>query len=358
MSLNNGRTTHRSTGVWFLLTAIALVVGQLMAATALAQTKSVARRSLRAKATLKAVAKEDASGKGEADASDDAIAKDQPAMEAIDPKDPKAGQDWVRLKYDAKGQVEGMQTAIIRYAAEGPAGGSNAAAAQVDLIGAVHIADPEYYQQLNERFKQYDVLLYELVAPEGTVVEKGRGTSNAHPIGAMQNMAKDFLNLDHQLEDIDYTKANFVHADMSPDDFAKAMAERHDSFLQMYFRLIGTAMAQQTENKGGASDVEVLSALFAPDRPRRLKIVLAKQLSEMESLMVSFGGEDGSAIITDRNKKALAVLKQELANGKKKIGIFYGAGHLSDMDKRMRQDFSMQPASITWLTAWNLAAKK
>ena len=98
--------------------------------------------------------------------------------------------------------------------------------------------------------------------------------------------------------------------------------------------------------------------MFAPDRPRRLKIILAKQLSEMESLMVSFGGEDGSVIITDRNKKALEVLKQQIAEGKKKIGIFYGAGHLSDMDKRLRKDFRLQPVSITWLTAWDLAAKK
>jgi hypothetical protein len=74
--------------------------------------------------------------------------------------------------------------------------------------------------------------------------------------------------------------------------------------------------------------------------------------------MVSFGGEDGSAIITDRNKKALAVLKQEIAEGKKKIGIFYGAGHLSDMDKRLRSDFGLQPVAITWLTAWDLKEKK
>ena len=103
--------------------------------------------------------------------------------------------------------------------------------------------------------------------------------------------------------------------------------------------------------------MELIAALFAPDRPRRLKIVLAKQLSEMESLMVSFGGEDGSVIITDRNKKALEVLKQQLAKGKKKVGIFYGAGHLNDMDKRLRQDFGLKPTTITWLTAWDLAPK-
>jgi hypothetical protein len=162
------------------------------------------------------------------------------------------------------------------------------------------------------------------------------------------------------LEELDYTPKNFVHADMSPDEFANAMKDRNDSFLQMYFRLMGHAMAHQSEMaaKGESSDVELLSALFATDRPRRLKIVLGKQLSEMESLMVSFGGEDGSVIITDRNKKALEVLKGQIGKGRKKIGIFYGAGHLADMDKRLRKDFNLQPESVTWLTAWDLAAKK
>ena len=54
----------------------------------------------------------------------------------------------------------------------------------VDLIGAVHIGDIAYYDELNKQFTQYDALLYELVAPPGTVVERGRGTSNSHPIGS------------------------------------------------------------------------------------------------------------------------------------------------------------------------------
>lgn len=262
------------------------------------------------------------------------------------------------MRYDADGEALGMQTAIVRYAST--AATKSTAPVQVDLIGAVHIADAAYYGQLNERFKKYDVLLYELVAPEGTVVERGRGTSSGHPVGALQNLAKDALDLEHQLEDIDYTRPNFVHADMSPDDFQKAMADRNESFLQMYFRLVGQAMAQQSElaAKGEVSDFDLIGALFASDRPRRLKIILGKQLSEMESLMVSFGGENGSAIITDRNKKALAVLKQQLAAGKKKVGVFYGAGHLADMDKRLRDEFHLQPVSIEWLTAWNVTPKK
>jgi hypothetical protein len=165
--------------------------------------------------------------------------------------------------------------------------------------------------------------------------------------------------LDHQLEKVDYTKPNFVHADMSPEEFAKSMKDRNESFLQMYFRLLGHAMAQQTELEaaGQSADLDIISVLFADDRPRRLKTILAKQLSEMESLMVSFGGENGSVIITERNKKALDVLKREIAAGKTRLGVFYGAGHLNDMDKRLRSDFHLTPVSITWLTAWNLAAR-
>lgn len=331
MSLHHRRVARQhSRQRTFWLTAITLVLWQIACASGVAQTTKVARTA----------------GKDRA-----------PAAAAA--KDPQLGEDWVRMQYDANGEVLGMQTAVVRYAAAASTGSAGVTPVQVDLIGAVHIADVSYYKQLNERFKQYDALLYELVAPEGTVVQRGRGTSNAHPIGAMQNVFKDLLDLDHQLEKIDYTKKNFVHADMSPDDFQKAMKDRNETFLQMYFRLIGQAMAHQSELsvKGESSDFELITALFAEDRPRRLKIVLAKQLSEMESLMVSFGGENGSVIITDRNKKALEVLKQRIAKGNKKIGIFYGAGHLNDMDKRLRKDFGLQPVSVTWLTAWNLAAK-
>jgi hypothetical protein len=324
------RKQYKQRRFWiFGIACTILVVSQLSRGIVTAQTQTAARNT--------------------------ATAKLKPA----DSNDPKLGQDWVRLSHDDDGKLVGMQTAIVRYAGNAAAKGKRAKPVEVDLIGAVHIGDIAYYRQLNEWFKGYDALLYELVAPEGTVVTPGKGTSNAHPVGMMQNLIKNFLELDHQLEYVDYTKANFVHADMSPDQFLQAMKDRNESFLQMYFRLMGQAMAQQSEMqaKGESLDFDLISALFAEDRPRRLKMALAKQLSEMESLMVSFGGQEGSVIITERNKKALKVLKEELDDGKTRLGIFYGAGHLNDMDKRLRSDFKLKPVSITWLTAWNLAAK-
>ena len=40
----------------------------------------------------------------------------------------------------------------------------------------------------------------------------------------------------------------------------------------------------------------------------------------------NLGGEKGTTIITERNLIALEVLREQLGKGKKRIGIFYGAG--------------------------------
>ena len=50
-------------------------------------------------------------------------------------------------------------------------------------------------------------------------------------------------------------------------------------------------------------------------------------------------GPKGSTLISGRNKVALDVLRKEIAAGKKKIAIFYGAGHMPDFQKRLRDDF-------------------
>lgn len=264
---------------------------------------------------------------------------------------PQLGEKWVRLLRDADDQPVALQTAVVRYT-----GAWQGRPVSVDLVGAVHVGDAAYYADLNRRFTAYDALLYELVAPQGTVIEKGTRADTRHPLGAIQGGMKSILELEHQLEKVDYTRPNFVHADMSPEEFFKTMEDRNEGVVQMFMRMMGQSIAAQSEQQaqGESADAEILVALFAKDRARRLKIVMAKQFHQMEGLLSSFGGEDGSTIITERNKKALAVLRQQLDQGTRNIGVFYGAGHLADMHERLVKDFKLQPEQITWLTAWDL----
>jgi len=48
------------------------------------------------------------------------------------------------------------------------------------------------------------------------------------------------------------------------------------------------------------------------------------------------------------------VLKDQQKAGKRKIGIFYGAGHLADMHTRLVKEFGYEPVTTTWLEAWDL----
>jgi hypothetical protein len=278
-----------------------------------------------------------------------AAAKDKPVKPA--PKEVVSETSptgkYIRLVRDEKDRPLELQTAIVRFVAEDEA----RKGLTVELIAAVHIGEKSYYERLNERFDGYDALLYELVAPEGTRVPKGGAKSN-HPVSRLQTGMKDLLDLDFQLDHVDYQSKNFVHADMSPDMFSKSMSDRGESIWALVFRMLGQSLAEQSE--GNSLDAELLMALFDKNRALALKRVLAVQFEDLEGMMSAFNGPDGSTLITERNKRALEVLSKQIAAGKKRFGIFYGAGHMPDMAKRLMADFNLKPEREDWVTAWDL----
>lgn len=271
---------------------------------------------------------------------------------------PTYDEEWVRLVTDEEGNATGLETAIARYTGN-PAGARSEVL--VDLVGAIHVGDAAYYEDLNRRFIAYQVLLYELVAPEGTIIPKGSRARNDNPMGLMQNGMKDLLDLEHQLEKVDYTAQNFVHADMSPEELLASMKSRGEGVISMYFRLMGQAIGEQTKRqvKGKSTELDLVQAIFArEDRPRKLKIAMASEMTELEGLLTSFGGKKGSSLIHERNKVALEVMAEQIKQGKRRLAIFYGAGHLADMDKRLRDEYGMEQVSKEWVTAWDLTPAK
>ncbi|MHB0956014.1 MAG: TraB/GumN family protein [Pirellulaceae bacterium] len=264
---------------------------------------------------------------------------------------------FLRVRRDDQGQPVALETAVTRYVPKATSDQTAARAPMaVDLIGAVHVGEPQYYDQLNELFRKYDVVLYELVAPEGTRVVSGQARGSGNPVSFLQNIMKNVLKLEFQLDGIDYSRPNLVHADMSPQEFSKSMKDRGESFLTMFFRVMADSMAVQAkrgDSQAGA-EIDLLVALVAKDRSYRLKRIMAEQFETMEEQMSSLSGPKGSTLITERNKRALEVLRAQLASGKQRIAIFYGAGHLSDMERRLDADFGLQKANQHWLIAWSI----
>ncbi len=269
-------------------------------------------------------------------------------------KDTAKKQDatkFLRVRNDDAGKPLSMDTAIVTYV---PADGKNPGL-KVDLVAAVHVGETSYYRKLNKTFPDYDALLYELVAPEGTRIPKGGGgAARSSPVGAIQGGMTSILGLAFQLEKIDYTKDNFIHADLSPEEFSESMKKRGESFLQLFLRMMGQAMAQQSSDPTGSSDMQLLMALFSKDRDLRLKRIMAKQFQDLEVSMQALEGPDGSTLITERNKRALEVLAKQIEAGKRHVGIFYGAGHLPAMERQLIDDFGLKRSKVRWVEAWNL----
>jgi len=269
------------------------------------------------------------------------------------PEAAKQTSQFLRLSRDKNNAPLALETAIVRYA---PAAGDRGTPT-VDLVAALHIADSAYYRQLNREFQGYDAVLYELVAPEESKAPKPGDRRSDNPLSLLQNGMKDLLDLEFQLKGIDYTRKNLVHADMSPDQFAQSMRQRGESAWTMLGRMMAYALAKQNQTGADLSGAELLAALFDKNRTMALKRLLAEQFQESEDALAALEGPKGSTLISGRNKVAIEVLRKEFAAGKNKIAIFYGAGHMPDLQKRLRDDFGMKPVSTRWLAAWNLKAE-
>ncbi len=260
----------------------------------------------------------------------------------------ESGTKFLRVQRDKNNEVSALQTAIVTYHGK-TADGQDV---QVDLVGAVHIGDKGYYEKLNKAFRDYDVVLYELVAPKGA--RPARGQAGAWgSIGGM-------LNLSDQILEVDYERENFLHADMSWEEMMASMEKRQESFLNMFFRMIGQGIAQESVKKpGGGGDAELLAGLLFSGNPSLTwKRMMAGQFEDSDKAMSWLEGPDGSTLITERNKAAFAVLGEQLAAGKRKVAVFYGAGHLPDMERRLVKDYQLKPGKTRWVTAWDLSENK
>jgi len=258
----------------------------------------------------------------------------------------KIEQEFTR--FVKTGKLEGrFETAIVSY--------KNADGKTVDLIGAVHIADAPYYTKLQKIFGNYDAVLYELIAPANNLLPS-RGKKSSGFISIIQRGLKNILELDFQLDGIDYRMKNFVHADLTAEEFQRVQNDRGESMLTMMLKLMGEAASQARKNPGSEPPMAALvAALFSNNRAHQLKYIFAKQLDKIEQMLAG-GGKGESIIIHERNKKCMRVLEEQLRTDKKSLGVFYGAAHLPDLEMRLKK-LGFERTAEKWLVAWDLENK-
>lgn len=269
-----------------------------------------------------------------------------PALSAAG-EPPSAATEFARMAGGTGDAPGALQLAVVTYAP--PEGGYT-----VDLVSAIHIGDREYYQALNERFRAYDALLYELVVPADEV-HGGDHVPGADFISRTQIGMKNLLGLSFQLEEIDYTAPNFVHADMTSAMLAQSMADRGESLYVYFWRMLFASIEEYARDPLGLKDWQFLTRSLGAGRGDALKIAVARELVNASRGRDILGGEDGSAIIAARNAHAVDVLEREIAAGHRHIGVFYGVAHMPDFEERLVEQLALRRVATEWIDAWRFS---
>lgn len=279
-------------------------------------------------------------------------------IEKVEPLSVKTGKpiaeptQFLKLVRDSAGTPESLQTSITRYR-------SPDNRLLVDLIAVIHVGEKQYYRKLDHQFTQYESLLYELVAPEGYEVPSGSQQNGltANPLRLIQGTMQNMLGLHSQLDHINYSRKNFVHADLTPAQIRRKLQQRGETPWTFAIKAFGEVLQQHDVNSTDAltQDIQSFDQLFAVmSDSTKLKRMLAKQFTSTGAMELGLGKSLNQLLITDRNDAAMRVLKQEIDQGKTRIALFYGAAHMPDFEQRLTQQLGLKKTRQAWVEAWDL----
>jgi hypothetical protein len=257
--------------------------------------------------------------------------------------------DFIRFVESASG--DSLQTAIVRYQRDD--------GVKVDLVGAVHVADRAYFDALNRRFTAYEAVLYELVGgphPGTDQLRAGAAEERLAWLGRLQETLRRSLELEGQLESVDYSASNFVHADLTTEAFFASQRERQESFFGLWLKALQVQQAAAGDRPQPGL-VALLHILLSGDSATEMKRLIGREFDSLEPLLAGVETGGGTVIVGERNRHALEVLQREIRNGRRKLAIFYGAAHLPDLETRLWA-LGFRRATIDYLKAWNLPARK
>ncbi|MGA0059322.1 MAG: hypothetical protein ACO3RU_07015 [Planctomycetota bacterium] len=243
---------------------------------------------------------------------------------------------WVR-----EGDEQGLETGTARWHhAETDT--------TVFLVGVVHIADRTYFGQLQRFLDSCDLVLFEGV---------GRGAASEEDIarlGTMMQMQlslRGALGLDFQKDCVDYDRPFWRNSDVPIDEVLAELQSR------------GAALPTDNPLVAGLAKMVLGMAASGGDRDpayrESLKARVGPILAKADEIL-SRPAMDGmrGAILEHRNAFVVEDLEREFAAGPRgrRIAVFYGAGHLPDLDDRLAQ-LGLRFEGAAWHRAWDVAAK-
>lgn len=248
----------------------------------------------------------------------------------------------------------------------------------VYLVGALHFGEEEYYKELNKRFSTYDVVLFEMVGGEkmqrvlhlikrnnaGVITDEERkelkslvdqlnkeneGENKLRKLipGQYENMIS-LTGWVSQQDGIDYSFTHFIHADMTKEEMDKAQRARGESMIGFSIAGAFDSLTDPASLSFSRLVKVMTSALKSRNREEMKKAFIEMMGNgEVEELM------GNSVLLEGRNDKCLSVFDRLVCERPelRRIGIFYGAAHLTDLHAKM-ETRGYKLRALEWIPAW------
>jgi hypothetical protein len=231
------------------------------------------------------------------------------------------------------------------------------------LTGVSHIGSTNYFAKLQQHLNAQTLVLFEGVGEhsqdfKNMKSDEAKNDAAPKPVGGLQTSLATSLGLVFQLDTIDYDRPNFRHSDLSIREIRELLAEprgsgggdagedfdnllsmmQGDSFMNvvMQFGLGIVASSPKLQAMSKVTLIELITEMGGD--PSRLGAISPelKQLLEV--------------LIQKRNQRVMDDLKTALKEVGRKgsVSVFYGTGHMPEMETRLRKELHYQPVEDTW----------
>jgi hypothetical protein len=251
------------------------------------------------------------------------------------------------------------------------------------LVAVSHIGEPAYYAAVQQHLNAQALVLFEGVTerPAGRSSE----SPSAQPLNnnvrikgdddsadsSLQSTLAQSLDLAFQLDAIDYDRPHFLNSDLSLRQLEALLAENAEDAPALEPGTNGETDDQLTQLVGLMDGSSLLGALVhagvkligsSPKLRALTKIAVIEMfgnlkgdISQSPALPPEMTKLIG-VLIQGRNQVVVNDLKAELPKLRKReaVAVFYGAGHMHDLETRVRDELNYRPVNERWLTAMSV----
>ncbi len=214
---------------------------------------------------------------------------------------------------------------------------------EVDLVSVVHVADKEYYREIQRELDSCDLVFFELVA--------GAAQESIGTLSTLQRAAGEALQLSFQLNELNYQAPNMIHADLSMDEIQRILAGSPVPPPPKE-KLLERLLPRPSGDRAPAQDY------FAdnPELRRSLKVFLGQLLGDIPATLARLNLENPDertdVLIAARNRRAMDVLTPHL-DGPSRVALLWGAAHMPDFARRLER-LGFTVSRCRWHLAWKI----